>query len=276
MWLFKAGRPGQGEHWAEVVSAGLADLLGLPHAHYELAHWRDRNGVVNRGVVTRGFIAEGFDLVHGDELLHERDPNYPQEPEGQRRYVRTKQHTIDAVWEPHSDPNIGLPLGWGAPGGVRGVDVLGGYLLLDAWIGNTDRHHQNWAVVVNLAQGQYSLAPTFDHASSLGAHETDQERLRRLESRDPAYRVEGYVQRADARSALFRQAGDARPLPLIDAFRVSCERGNCRPWIERLATVRDEQADDLFERVPEEEMSGPAKAFARAILSVNRGRILRG
>jgi hypothetical protein len=276
MWLFKACRPGQGEHWAEVACAGLADLLGLPHAHYEFARWRDKAGIVNRGVVTRRFIAEGFDLVHGDELLAERDPNYPPEPEGTRRHVRTKQHTIDAVWGALSDAGVGLPNGWVAPGGIeRSVDVLGGYLLLDAWIGNTDRHHQNWAVVANLAQGQYFLAPTFDHASSLGAHETDQERRRRLESRDPQFRVEGYVQRADARSALFRQAGDARPLPLLDAFRAWCERANCRPWLEKLASVRDEQVRDLFDRVPEEEMSGPAKAFAHAILSANRGRILK-
>jgi hypothetical protein len=191
MWLFKATRTGQGEHWAEVLAEGLAELLGLPHAHYELARWRDKAGVVNSGVVTRRFVAEGFDLVHGNELLAERDPDYP--PEG-ARHVRTKEHTIDAVRGAIGAENIGLPAGWASPGGIESpVDVFGGYLLLDAWIGNTDRHHENWALVVNLARGQHFLAPTFDHASSLGAHLQDEERLRRLASRDPAFRVEGYV-----------------------------------------------------------------------------------
>jgi hypothetical protein len=274
MWLFKATRPGQGENWAEVVSAGLAELLGLPHAHYELACWRDKEGVVKPGVVTRRLTAEGFDLVHGNELLAERDPNYP--PEG-ARHVRTKEHTIDAVRGALTAEGVGLPIGWAPPGGIDSpIDVFGGYLLLDAWIGNTDRHHENWAVVVNLARGQSSLAPTFDHASSLGAHEKDERRVRRLESRDPAFRVEGYVRRADARSALFRQVGDPRPLLLIDAFRAWSERAHCGPWLERLGSIRDEHTKELIDLVPESEMSGPAKAFARAILSANKGRILRG
>ena len=89
MWLFKATRPGQGEHWAEVISAGLAEKLGLPHAHYELARWHG-----TPGVVTPRFTPDGFDLVHGNELLAERDPSYPREG---ARYVRTREHTIDAV-----------------------------------------------------------------------------------------------------------------------------------------------------------------------------------
>lgn len=53
MWLYKATRPGSGEHWAEVLAAGLAGILGLPRAEYELARWRDKTGVENAGVVTR-------------------------------------------------------------------------------------------------------------------------------------------------------------------------------------------------------------------------------
>ncbi len=36
-YLFKLGRPGTGEHWAEVVVARIADFLGIPHAEYDLA-----------------------------------------------------------------------------------------------------------------------------------------------------------------------------------------------------------------------------------------------
>jgi hypothetical protein len=68
MWLYKATRPGSGEHWAEVLAAALAAILGLPHAHYDLARWRDKGGVDNAGVVTRRFTPDGFDLVHGNEL----------------------------------------------------------------------------------------------------------------------------------------------------------------------------------------------------------------
>lgn len=267
-WLFKATRPGHGEHWAEVIAARLAELLGLPHAHYELASWRDKSGVVNAGAVTRNFVAEGFALTHGNELLAERDPNYP--PEG-RRYLRTKQHTIEAVRGVIGD--VGVPIGWEPiPGIDTAVDVFGGYLLLDAWIGNTDRHHENWALVVD--SGHRHLAPTFDHAASLGAHLPDDQRKDRLESKDPAFRVEGWVQSAKARSALYLKEGEAKPLPMLDAFRAWAKTSHCDGWLTRLESIKDGAIKELIGRVPSAEMTGPARAFAQAILEVNKGRIL--
>ena len=47
---------------------------------------------------------------------------------------------------------------------------LAEYLLLDAVIGNVDRHHENWGILGKDVDGSVKgrLAPTFDHASSLG------------------------------------------------------------------------------------------------------------
>jgi hypothetical protein len=267
MWLFKATRPGQGEHWAEVLAAGLAEMLGLPHAHYDLARWRD-----STGVVTPRFTPEGFDLVHGNELLAERDPTYPREG---ARYVRTQEHTINAVRAVIADQRVSLPTSWTPPAGIESAaDVFGGYLLLDAWIGNTDRHHENWGLVVNISRDERHLAPTFDHASSLGAHESDDQRSRRLESPDPGFRVEAYVQRPRVRSALYAKVGDARPLGLIEAFAAWAGQARCAPWLDRLDSVTEDAVSGVLGRLPASEASGPAKAFAQAILTVNRRRIL--
>jgi hypothetical protein len=51
--LYKEGRAGTGENWAEKVCAEICNLLGLPHAQYELAEWRGR-----RGVVTPSFVPD--------------------------------------------------------------------------------------------------------------------------------------------------------------------------------------------------------------------------
>jgi hypothetical protein len=52
------------------------------------------------------------------------------------------------------------------------VWLFPGYLMLDALIGNTDRHHENWGarVLAGLGNGRRMavLAPTYDHASSEG------------------------------------------------------------------------------------------------------------
>ena len=62
--LFKEGRPGTGENWAEKVCCEICELLGLPHANYELAEWKGQ-----RGVISPTIVEEWYRLVHGNELL---------------------------------------------------------------------------------------------------------------------------------------------------------------------------------------------------------------
>jgi len=69
--LFKQGRPGTGENWAEKVACELCGLLQLPHAHYDLAVWRGQPGVV-----TTSFLPPQWRLVHGNELLARIYPDY--------------------------------------------------------------------------------------------------------------------------------------------------------------------------------------------------------
>jgi hypothetical protein len=266
-WLFKKSRAGSGEHWAEVIAAVLAQKLGLPCAEYQLAVWR---GVA--GVVTPRFTDDGYDLVHGNELLAERDPTY--ERQG-ARFVRTRQHTIDAVAGVVGAPDVQTPFGWTARGGIiSALDVFGGYLLLDAWIGNADRHHENWALVYRVADGGRALSPTFDHASSLGSHETEAVRSARLGSVDSGYQVEAYVARAGVRSPFFALATDARGLSPLDAFHAWSKRSHCGPWMDRLRGITDAQIAEVVSAPPPPAMSGPSRDFAAAILRANRERIL--
>jgi hypothetical protein len=53
--LFKEGRPGTGENWAEKVTSELADLLYLPHAYYHLAILEQHRPCV----ITPNFLLEG-------------------------------------------------------------------------------------------------------------------------------------------------------------------------------------------------------------------------
>ena len=80
-------------------------------------------------------------LVHGNEILEFLDPAYPR----QQQY-RAAEHTVGAVMSALERLRVGLPLTpVPLPSGVNDAfDVFLGYLLLDAWIGNTDRQHENW------------------------------------------------------------------------------------------------------------------------------------
>ncbi|HMP01047.1 MAG TPA: hypothetical protein PKD86_12340 [Gemmatales bacterium] len=139
--LFKADARGTGEDWAEVIACHLCEILGLPHVEYELAAEYDGEQYIRPGVVCENMARNPVALVLGNEMLLAVDPQYPQ---AQRFKVR--QHTVEAVSDiltRRAPP----PDDWMAevPGGVHSaLDVFVGYVMLDAWIANQDRHHENW------------------------------------------------------------------------------------------------------------------------------------
>jgi hypothetical protein len=267
--LFKAARLGSGEDWSEKLAEQLAAWLGLPHARYELASWKGQ-----RGIVTPRITTEAERLVHGNELLIELDPDYDA---GSADY-RTPLHTVSAVIGALDQHAVALPKGWTPPDGINGcVDVFAGYLLLDALIGNTDRHHENWAAVESPEEGgenRLFLAPTFDHASSLARNEPVARIVERLNTKDRGFSVEAYAGRA--RSAFYSDPADARPLTPLDAFGEALSRApkGARVWCRRLRTLDRGTISSLIESVPAERMAEKAREFVTRMISHNRDRLL--
>jgi hypothetical protein len=91
---------------------------------------------------------------------------------------------------------VGLPTGI-----TSALEVFIGYVLLDAWIANQDRHHQNWAALT--FQRRRCLAPTFDHGASMARNLSDSEREERLTTRDVNRKMPAFVRKA--RSAFYDQ-----------------------------------------------------------------------
>jgi hypothetical protein len=261
--LFKEGRPNTGENWAEKVACELSSLLDLPHAHYELAIWRG-----TKGVVTRSFVPPGGRLVFGNELLARFVRGYAAD-----RVYRQTQHTVRAVIAVLRANTIMLPQGYGSNPIAQAADLFVGYLLLDAWIGNTDRHHENWGLLVTPPR-RIELAPTFDHASSLGREETDERRMERLATRDKRRSVDAYAARA--RSAFFRNSADKRPLSTLDAFLLAArfQRRAGTFWLDRLGSVEWPRIDAIFGEMPQSEMSKVSQSFARKLLEINQQKLL--
>lgn len=273
LWLFKLTRAGTGEDWAETIVAELCTLLGLPCAHYELASWRDQPGVVSPS-----FVGAGERLIPGNELLFEMDPAYPKQASSAK--TRVSRHTLDAVASVLDNDTIHIPVSTGGdlPAEVRTAwDVFAGYVLLDACIGNTDRHHENWALIESAAAGapERRLAPTHDHGSSLGRNESDPNPSRRLQTRDGNDTVDAYAARAA--SKLYRHPDDTRPLATFQAFEQAARMMGtaAHAWLRRLAQIDILAADAFFEHVPPDRLSPPAKRFAQRILRFNWDRLVR-
>lgn len=274
--LFKAVREGTGEDWAEKVAAERCALVGLPHARYELATWAGK-----RGVVTPRFVPEKGSLVHGNELSGLLVEGYPEPAPGSRALYRVPQHTVERVLRILSAPRLRPPFGWERPSGVvSAVDVFLGYLALDAWIGNTDRHHENWGLLVVKEEEDpprfgLHLAPTFDHASSLGRNESDERRKARLTTRDERFSVAGYASKAS--SALFLRETDRKPLSTLDAFREAAREhpAACSYWAHGIRTASLVEIRGILDRIPADRISQVGVEFALEMLRASRERIAK-
>ena len=263
--LFKQVREGTGEDWAEKVAAELANLLGLPHAKYDLATWDEK-----RGVASYSFVPQGAALLHGNELLAVAIDDYPKS----RRYSAS-QHTLDRAFNFLDLPFVEPPQEFDRTAGLKtGAHVFVGYLMLDAWIGNQDRHHENWGVI-RTSEGDIHLAESYDHASSLGRNESDINRQDILTTRDKFRCLSAFVDRA--RSAFFSDPGSKKAMKTLDAFVKAAERypDAAFEWRERLYAVTPDQIEQIFERIPVELAYSLASDFALAMLRENRDRILR-
>lgn len=262
--LFKEGYPGSGEHWAEKLACEVARGLDLPHADYDLAVWNDRPGVVSPTIVPTGGR-----LIHGNELLAHVLPDYDQ-----TRRFRSPQHTLSRVLAVLRSSRVGTPVGWmcsAAVGNAAGVFV--GYLLLDALIGNQDRHHENWGLVNAPASG-LTLAPTFDHASSLGRNETDAVRVERLTTRDAGRSLATYVRRA--RSGLYKSKVSDRPMTTFDAFieAAALHPAAAAYWRTRLDALAASVLESMVHALPATFLTETAGRFALQIMLENRIRLL--
>lgn len=271
--LFKAVRQDTGEDWAEKIAEQIAIRLGLPCANYELAVWKGK-----KGVITPSIVPEGASLVHGNELLVAQGSDYPRR--GTANNFKNSQHTLDIVMKNIAVCRAELPPKWDAPDGI--VDAQGlfiGYLLLDALIGNADRHHENWAIIERIVSSpthsiERYLAPTFDHASSMGRSLPDVERTNRLQTKDRTYSVEAFAEKGPSR--FYERVENSKPLKSMSAFQISAQqKGNAAlVWLERLEGVEDAEIEHFFRLVPQLRITEPAILFGIRMLASNRKRLL--
>ena len=264
--LFKEGHPNTGEDWAERIAAELCELLKLPHAVYKLAVWQNRNGVISPN-----FIGKNEILAPGNEVLFRRDASYPKQEK------KTKKHSVANIFSTFEPLKVQLPKEPAPSEIVTAQQIFLGYLMLDAWIGNTDRHHENWALIRRIENGILTdrLAPTHDHASSFGAILLDEQRRERLTTKDRNRTIEAYVNKG--RSAIFGNETDTKPLSLIGAFQAASSHNPqaSKIWLEKLDSVTIKEIKAVFERLPEERATDTAKEFAIRLLEINRQRLLK-
>lgn len=260
--LFKIGRPGTGENWAEKAASELAKLLGLPCAEYEFAVWNEKEGVISPL-----FQHKDARLVHGNEILATIMAGYPK-----KRFYKVREHRLLRVLAIIKRVAL-LPVNYKGDDIIRkSLDVFIGYLMFDCWISNPDRHHENWGLVVDSIGKSVHLAPTYDHASGFGCRVSDEERVKRLHTDDTRYNVGAFVMKA--KSAFYDE--DLIQLKTIDTFSTAAKHNiiAANHWLNKLEAIDNSEIISIFKRIPKQLISQSAIEFALAILESNKNRLI--
>ena len=250
-WLFKYPRSNAGEHWAEKIAAEVASAVGVRHAKVELAEFQD-----TRGSVAESFARGGRVLYHGNQMLELTVDDY----ELQEKF-RESSHTLENIWKVIDSVFVE------SKAAKRMKLFIAEYLVLDALIGNTDRHHENWGIIRRRAGDGWRgfVAPSYDHASSLGRELLDERRDILLTEN----RVGDYAEKG--RGAIYWSEEEQRgPSPLELVRRAAPTYPDLfRPAILKLARIDEKAFRQIVNRIPSDWMTSSARKFAIALMRYN-------
>ena len=142
------------------------------------------------------------------------------------KWFGQSSHTLSNIW-------AAMDYAFVHPGSARKAKrIIAEYAVLDAIIGNTDRHHENWGLLRRRTAAAWRgmVAPSFDHASSLGRELQDARRQRLLTEN----RVGSYVERG--RGAIYWEESDPPISPLELVRRAVATHGDY--FVPALAKLR--------------------------------------
>ncbi len=253
--LFKFPQPATGQHWAEKIAAEIAASMDITHAAVELASFKG-----TQGSASQSFAVDGWNLFHGNQLLAGMVIRY----DPATRF-RQSDHTLCNIL-------LALDRTFTHPDGrQKNKARLAEYLLLDALIGNTDRHHENWGILRRQTVNRWAgmLAPTFDHASSLGRELLDEGTGKSRERLLAEKRIPAYAEKASG--AIYWEASDRRGLSPLELVRraAPAHSGLFRTALLKLEKLDRESLQTILDRVPADWMSGLAREFVIAFVCYN-------
>jgi len=284
--MFKEGRAHTGEDWAEVAASRICDILGIPHATYEFAEYNEGakvDGIASclplpkLGVTSKSFVPKFGRLLLGNEFIAKitlKNDNSKSVNNYKRRdYTFSMVIALLTLLGKSPDPLVKLNIEWSSlPRKVETpLDVFMGFIMLDALIANQDRHHENWGFIVE--ERGLTLAPTYDHASSLGRNESDKQREERLTTKDTRRTLEFYAKRAQ--SAFF--GNDSKRISTFEAFSTIAKRNPAaaHSWLDTLKLLDIKKTKDIFESMPKTRISKPAIKFAVELIEYNKNQLMK-
>lgn len=136
------------DHVSECIANDLADLIGIPCAHYEIGKFHGREGSISYNIAEH----EGMILIEGVVCISKI----------------FKHFDLDKLMDVETGEMYSLEMIKKALDEYQLFEDFLPILIFDFLIGNTDRHHSNWALIQE--NQKYRLSPLYDNSSSLCAY----------------------------------------------------------------------------------------------------------
>ena len=237
---------------AEVFTSRLASAIDLPAAECRFARLEGELGLISRNVTPHGFNLNTGTTYLPEVEGYQRRPSARSDADGGRMRL-DEGYTLDSMEQVLE--NVEAPPGIG---GLSGFAVFAGYLVLDALVGNGDRHPGNWAILERQSDGARFLAPTYDHGSALGAGLTADNRR-------------------DKDAVAFARRGRANPFSprkqlLVDLALEAVRRSGAYLWVARIAALDEVSIRETLE-APRGRLSEDASTFMAQVVLENQRRL---
>jgi len=244
----------------EVFALRLARVVGLPAPESRPCIFATSDGA-RTGIIVRSFAdavteSEDFAAVPGRQLqegavtLVRSDPGYQARDHTQHSLPRVRT-ALEAL-ESQFSVELSLPF----------LQLL----WFDAWIGNTDRHQHNWAVLWQ--DGRPSLAPVYDPAACLGVELTPDYPLLTAAEGDPtrARRLEKYIRGAPSG---FGDGQRLIPLTSVVAGLNAWNPGSeyVHAWLATFQAAMDTSVVKFLTSIPESWLPTPRQKLAALLLT---------
>lgn len=211
-----------------------------------------------KGTLSSNFLEDGESLIHGNELLAEIYEDYPA-----KKFYQLKEYKLTAVVKVIKAIDEALQ--------TQYIKNFIGYIVFDCLIANQDRHHENWAFIID-NKASFKLAPSYDHAAGFGCRETDENIEKRLTTKDKNYSVIAYSQKA---RTPFHSAKEMKKISTIDACRhfIESDAEHLCYWLEKVQSLKEADMQEILLRVPNSLISDNQRKFALALVNANINRL---
>ncbi|MDX1919076.1 MAG: HipA domain-containing protein [Candidatus Caenarcaniphilales bacterium] len=145
------------QFWIEYIANKLAEGMGLDVPECYIAINNSPEIAFRVGVLSKWYLSSQEQEISGRDFLSKNIPNYREgyigESENNNR-LYTLSNIIEATSHIPESQNHWIKL-----------------LLFDALIGNTDRHDENWGIIIS--DGKSRFTPIYDNGIALGWREKD-------------------------------------------------------------------------------------------------------